>query len=471
MKAHLALDLLILPVKEHNLPTVSELYKDQDGIELLVLPRSAYNSEDSYIIAQSKLLEIPIIKISYNGSKSIAFDASFYNQAGLSIETSWSHFPETKETANQRALYEKIVKHEPYCLVSNTGSVGDFDLDVKTDLPIYKISPGHTQNLLDWALIITKAQEVHCIDSSVIHLVDRIPTNASKLVYHDVGRGSKFHLKKNWERKSFMEKDGPKAALQQVFNNHFDALPDEHIFELSAINLHILNPIKSTPKVLRRSAERFIKKSIKKGWGRWRHVCHYSFESLVMELATLNKPLKILETGSSAHGTNSSRLFFEIINVLGGNFDTVDLNPEATQRVQTLLEQGFPHLAEKIRCHNGDSVEFINNAQGPLDVVYLDSYDLYPGIFQESEQHGLSEFKGVMNKLADVAYILIDDTPRTRNIFDKMNDAAFMLAVDEHLQRHGHLPGKGALILKLIENDTRFSVLYHEYQLLIKYKK
>ena len=436
----------------------------------MAVPRAAYNSEDSYIATQSKKLEIPTIRILYDGSKSIAFDTSFYNQAGLNLETSWSHFPEIKETASQRSLYEKIVKHEKYCLVSNAGSVGDFEIDVKTDLPIYKISAGHTNNLLDWSLIISKAQEIHCIDSSVIHLVDRIPTNAFKLVYHDVGRGSKFHLRKNWERKSFMEKDGPKAALQHVFNNHFDALPDEHIFDLSAINLHILNPIKSSPKFLRHSVKRLIKKSLRKNWGRWRHVCHYSFEHLIKQLATLNRPPKIIETGSSAHGTNSSRLFFEIINVLGGNFDTVDLNPEATQRVQNMLKQGFPHLTENIHCHTGDSVDFINSIQGPLDVVYLDSYDLYPGIFLESEQHGLSEFKGVMNKLADTAYILIDDTPRTRKIFEKMNDTAFMLAVDAHLQQHGHLPGKGALIQELIKNDPRFSVIYHEYQLLIKYQ-
>jgi predicted O-methyltransferase YrrM len=156
---------------------------------------------------------------------------------------------------------------------------------------------------------------------------------------------------------------------------------------------------------------------------------------------------------------------------MGGTFETVDLNPEATHRVQTALEQGYPHLLDRINCHTQDSVEFIRHINGPFDIVYLDSYDLYPGIFKESEAHGLLEFNGVIDKLSDSALILIDDTPRTREIFRRMNDAIFMTAVDEHFATHTHLPGKGSLVLKQIANDPRFTVLHHEYQLLLKFKR
>lgn len=471
LKSSLALDLLILPVKEHNLTSVAALYAEQDGIELMPLPRSAYPEEDAYIISQSKILEIPVLKISYNGSQNIAFDASFYIQMGFDLDVSWSHFHPPPQTSDSLNLYKRLIKHDHYCLVANAGSVGKFDIDVDTELPVYQLSQDYSNNLFDWSEIIARAKEIHCIDSSVIHLVDRMPTSAEKLVYHNVGRGSKFHLKKNWERKAFMGKGGSKKALQRVFDTHFEALPDEHILELRALNLRILNPRKSTPKFLHSLLERFVKKSRKKGYSKWRHVCHYSFERLVLELASFKKEIKILETGSSAHGTNSSKLFFEIIDLLGGEFDTVDLNPEATQRVQSLLEQGFPHLMDRVHCNNGDSVEFIRDAQGPFDVVYLDSYDLYPGIFKESEQHGLSEFTSIVDKLSDIAYVLIDDSPRTRSIFDKMNTPEFMSAVDSHVQIFGHLPGKGALVLQAVTKDPRFTILHHEYQLLLKFQR
>lgn len=465
------LDLLILPVKEHNMATVSSLYDGQNGIELMVVPRHFYDEEDAYIISRSKSLEVPILKISYDGSITSAFDISFYSQVDLNPEISWSNFSAPVATESARALYTRIIGHEKYCLVSNAGSVGSFAIKVDTRLPIYTISPGYTDNLLDWAEIISKAEEIHCIDSSVIHLVDRIPTRAQRLVYHNVGRGSIFNLKKSWERMNSMEMREKRGALIRVFDAHFSALPDEHIFEFERLGRHILNPRKFTPKALRRPMGFFVRKSLKKGYGRWRHVCHYSFKRLLTELASLEEAPKILETGSSAHGTNSSKLFFEVVDLLDGEFDTVDLNTEATQRVQSLLEQRYAHIMGKAHCHNGDSVEYIRNAQGSYNVVYLDSYDLYPGIFKESEEHGLAEFIEVSGKLADTAYILIDDTPRTRVIFDRMNDAKFMSAVDEHLRLHGHLPGKGALVLKMIANDARFTILYHEYQLLLKFRR
>ena len=40
-----------------------------------------------------------------------------------------------------------------------------------------------------------------------------------------------------------------------------------------------------------------------------------------------SQPLNILETGSLAHGTKSSILFMFYIQIFGGSFTTVDINP------------------------------------------------------------------------------------------------------------------------------------------------
>ncbi len=471
LKAELGLSTLHLAVKQHNLPTVQSLYQGHDDIRFLVVPPTHYDREDAFIIQQSKDEELPLMKISYSGAKTLAFDVSFYAQAGLDLGLSWSRFAAPVDTPTAQALIDNLIQHERYCLVANAGSVGAFDLNIDTTLPVYHVAPGHTQNLIDWSTIIGRASEIHCIDSSVIHLVDRLPTRAEKLVYHDVGRGSRFHLNKPWLRRTNLAGRTMKTALNRVFDDHFNALPDEHILELRQGAIRILNPRKAAPKFLRSLTNRFIRKTRKRGWSTWRHVCHYSFHMLVEEMASLKHPPRILETGSAAHGTNSSLLFFAIIDVMGGTFDTVDLNPEATRKVQTALEQGYPHLQDRIHCHTQDSVALISQLPGPFDVVYLDSYDLYPGIFKESEAHGLQEFNGIVDKLADEALVLIDDTPRTREIFRRMTDDSFMAAVDAHLAAHQHLPGKGSLVLKQIAQDPRFTVLHHEYQLLLKFKR
>ena len=44
---------------------------------------------------------------------------------------------------------------------------------------------------------IENASEVHCLNSSFCHFVDRIQSK-NNLYYHDI-RGSKLQLKKNWK--------------------------------------------------------------------------------------------------------------------------------------------------------------------------------------------------------------------------------------------------------------------------------
>ena len=86
-----------------------------------------------------------------------------------------------------------------------------------------------------------------------------------------------------------------------------------------------------------------------------------------------------------------------------------------------------------------------------MNIVYLDSYDLNPGSFEESAAHGLKEFEGLLPKLAEKAFILIDDTPKTRQIVGNITFPAYLEEVDRHIALYGRLPGKGELILKSID--------------------
>jgi len=57
---------------------------------------------------------------------------------------------------------------------------------------------GMTKNLLDWVKVIKNAEEIHCVDSAVMHLVDSLECRSQKLSYHDFGKGN-FHCMKNWQ--------------------------------------------------------------------------------------------------------------------------------------------------------------------------------------------------------------------------------------------------------------------------------
>lgn len=260
------------------------------------------------------------------------------------------------------------------------------------------------------------------------------------------------------------------SKYKQLIEEHFASLGATDVLDLGDGYSRLLRPERITGTALDHIFKAFAEVLAASQFAQWRHINHHTFSRFFEAIAHYIESPIILETGSSAHGVNSSVLLASLARASGGCFDTVDLNPSTVQRVaETLRDRYGPD--DRINCHHGDSVAFIAGYQGQPNVVYLDSYDLNPGDFAGSAAHGLSEFESLVPKLdRDCALLLIDDTPRTRDIFRKMCPAEYLQAVDRHISDTGRLPGKGELILEAIENDRRFHVLEWEYQLLLLYR-
>jgi hypothetical protein len=193
-----------LPVKQRNQQCVTQLYSDYDQVKVIPVPELDQTQEIFSINHLSTQYNIPLLKVSFNGNGIQEFDRVFYEQLGLDLKDRWNYFKMPNDDSKALRFFdEHINPNDRYTLVHDTGSVGQFDLDIQTDYRIVKIEPGYTETLLDWRYVIQRASEIHCIDSSVIHLADSLRLDASKLVYHDVGRGSKFCLAHNWECKIY----------------------------------------------------------------------------------------------------------------------------------------------------------------------------------------------------------------------------------------------------------------------------
>ena len=172
---------LYLMVKDVNLPTVNKLYEDSDIVIPVSIPYETYEKEQQFVAEYRS--DIPHLDIIYTGGGSEFFDIEFYGMADIEFQDRWDKFKMPKE-----------------CLVHCQGSPGPYNLDITTDLPIYYVESGLTDTILNWADVIKNAKEIHCIDSSIIHLADSLDLTTEKLYYHDVGRGSQFHLINGWKR-------------------------------------------------------------------------------------------------------------------------------------------------------------------------------------------------------------------------------------------------------------------------------
>ena len=172
-----------------------------------------------------------------------------------------------------------------------------------------------------------------------------------------------------------------------------------------------------------------------------------------------NSPLQILETGTSAWGADSTRLWDEYVRTSGGQVQTVDIRKEPSEE-----------LAAQVSSHTkftiSDSVEFLSNLASQnftADLIYLDSYDVDWANPTPAEIHGEKEF-AIAKKLIRVGgIILIDDTP-TQDFAKRMGLNIAAPTIDQPLT----IRGKGALALLAIKGDSNFSILSHQYAVAIK---
>ena len=193
------------------------------------------------------------------------------------------------------------------------------------------------------------------------------------------------------------------------------------------------------------------------------HACRDTL-SLALELLD-EKPARIIETGSSSWGANSSMLFDLYVSNFGGSFNSVDIRIE-------------PAINLSNKCSNlsnfwcDDSANWlsknINKNSEEINLVYLDSWDLNPEEPIKSALHSLNEFLTLLPLLKKGCLVLIDDTPINEEHALRVQGDTWSSQWVKSRKKYGFPPGKGSLIKQYIELNSLGEILEHKYQLLIR---
>ena len=203
---------------------------------------------------------------------------------------------------------------------------------------------------------------------------------------------------------------------------------------------------------------RFSNKSLSENhFNYWSEPDHVNLDAFMKIEALMNKkPQVIIETGTSAWGTESTRFWDAYIRKYGGELWSVDIRSEPRTRLK-FQTRSRSHLIV------GDSVEFLatNSVKNPT-VVFLDSWDVDWSNPKPAAEHGLREFKSIFPKLQAGAFIFIDDTPLN---LDYITDTSRARAT-EYLQEEGVLPGKGAEIVKTVK-ELGLTEIFHGYSIIL----
>lgn len=191
-------DFLYLPTKRNNFATVSQMYSDDRRI--ICLPVN--DDRDVYFLPQlnngSK-----VYYVGFEKCRHFDWDVSFYDSVNIPFECRWNRFS-VNRNFDKEVEIKKILglkQDEKFILVHDECSDQKFSLEITNNCRIVKVEK-ITDSLIDWCGVIEEAEEVHCVDSSVIHLAQSL--NIKSGVYHDLRKSNAFfQLKPSWKTVSY----------------------------------------------------------------------------------------------------------------------------------------------------------------------------------------------------------------------------------------------------------------------------
>lgn len=175
-------------------------------------------------------------------------------------------------------------------------------------------------------------------------------------------------------------------------------------------------------------------------------------------------PATIVETGTSAWGVDSTRLFDAYVKTFGGQFWTLDIRPEPSRRLSNQL----CIYSQAIIGDSVNSLQKLRLAGQTVNLLYLDSWDLDWENPKPAANHCFKEWRAALPICARGTLVLIDDTPKTLNNIPNL-DHSLRPAAARYLSLTGRMPGKGELVLQEVRARNDLKVIHHEYSLLFRF--
>jgi len=204
---------LHIPVETKFFKTMQCLYQDYPNIKLF---SSLAPSQEKEYIEKNQLARITMCEIFFadiNGVRiSPLWDEQVYTHFELPFSLRYVNFRLPKHIEGSEELYQQLSGGEPYVLVHRyTGLHPDgMPIDIPgfrtahglPDIKIIEIKEGITDNMLQYATLIERAQEIHCAPSSFFCLVDSMFNRTRALLfYHDIRANTIMRINNDWNNR------------------------------------------------------------------------------------------------------------------------------------------------------------------------------------------------------------------------------------------------------------------------------
>jgi len=185
------------PTKIRNFTSMIRLFNYTNDVTFPRLENDAEGSPGHTMEFPSELQSAETLRTgvwtSYGATqivqKNRPFLEVFYEQAGLDLEISWSHFPLRRDSPEENTLRRKLnlEKEERYIFAHTDSPHPDSQMTHEErsglfpkDVRVIRPNPEISQTIFEYCGVIENAEEVHCIDSSFALLADRLDLSKVK---------------------------------------------------------------------------------------------------------------------------------------------------------------------------------------------------------------------------------------------------------------------------------------------------
>jgi hypothetical protein len=202
-------------VSKSNITNVKSMLHDLNNVELVTFgPPVVHFAAQSFFIKRIKKRDdIRVLGLGYYGDKfmeNCRYDESFYHQAEVKFDTRWSGFDFPREASKQEYVFSQLVgdKKKKYIFlhedVGRKMQISRKYLGQSLDIVRPSLDPGEF-SIFDYELVLKRAEEIHCIESSFAALTESLEVPGAKFAHRYARSEAKndwrleFTYRSNWE--------------------------------------------------------------------------------------------------------------------------------------------------------------------------------------------------------------------------------------------------------------------------------
>ena len=179
---------------------IKHLYKNNSKIEIFEISNG---NRDNFIYNFSFEKKLQILKVGFEKVGKKHFNKAFYRQLNLPYSYSFKYFSLPEDSRSIELSYDLInrskIDKNNYSLIHKESHDNNLQLKLMNNQNRIFVTKNTDKfkNIFLYNDLIKNAKEIHCINSSFLHLVERVDTSA-KLFFHNI-RGGRVFLKNNWK--------------------------------------------------------------------------------------------------------------------------------------------------------------------------------------------------------------------------------------------------------------------------------